>query len=157
MVSEIEESVLQKCKKNDVRLITLEFVDILGTPKSVTIPMEHLEEALANGIGFDGSSVEGFVRIHESDMIAMPDPSTFRIIPWRPTERREARIICDIYRPGGQPFEGDPRNILKKVLKEAEELGFIFNTGPELEFFLFKTEEGYKVKKEPHDTGGYFD
>jgi glutamine synthetase len=157
LTSEIEASVLQKCKKNDVRLIILEFVDILGTPKSVTIPMEHLEEALANGIGFDGSSVEGFVRIHESDMIAMPDPSTFRIIPWRPTERREARIICDIYRPGGQPFEGDPRNILKKVLKEAEELGFIYNTGPELEFFLFKTEDGYKIKKEPHDTGGYFD
>jgi glutamine synthetase len=157
LTSEIEASILQKCKKHDVRLITLEFVDILGTPKSVTIPMEHLEEALANGVGFDGSSVEGFVRIHESDMVAMPDPSTFRIIPWRPTERREARIICDICRPGGQPFEGDPRNILKTVLQEAAELGFIFNTGPELEFFLFKTEDGYQVRKEPHDTGGYFD
>jgi len=119
--------------------------------------MEHLEEALANGVGFDGSSIEGFVRIHESDMIAMPDPSTFRIIPWRPTERREARIICDIHRPGGQPFEGDPRHILKKVLKEAADLGFTYNTGPELEFFLFKTEDGYRVRKETHDTGGYFD
>jgi glutamine synthetase len=119
--------------------------------------MEHLEEALANGVGFDGSSIEGFVRIHESDMIAMPDPSTFRIIPWRPTERREARIICDIHRPGGQPFEGDPRHILKQVLKEAADLGFTYNTGPELEFFLFKTEDGYRVRKETHDTGGYFD
>ncbi|KON26162.1 glutamine synthetase, partial [miscellaneous Crenarchaeota group archaeon SMTZ1-55] len=96
MTSEIEASVLQTCKQEDVRLITCEFVDILGTPKSVTIPMEHLEEALVNGVGFDGSSVEGFVRIHESDMVAMPDPTTFRVIPWRPTERREARIICDI-------------------------------------------------------------
>jgi glutamine synthetase len=157
LTSELETSVLQQCKKNDVRLITCEFVDILGTPKSVTIPMEHLEEALANGVGFDGSSIEGFVRIHESDMIAMPDPSTFRIIPWRPTERREARIICDIHRPGGQPFEGDPRHILKQVLKEAADLGFTYNTGPELEFFLFKTEDGYRVRKETHDTGGYFD
>ncbi len=157
MTSDIEASVLQTCQQEDVRLITCEFVDILGTPKSVTIPMEHLEEALANGVGFDGSSIEGFVRIHESDMVAMPDPTTFRVIPWRPTERREARIICDIHRPGGQPFEGDPRYVLKKTLKEAAELGFTYNTGPELEFFLFKTEDGYRVRKETHDTGGYFD
>jgi len=150
-------SILQKCKKQDIRLITLQFVDILGTPKSVTIPTEHLEEAFANGVGFDGSSIEGFVRIYESDMVVMPDSSTFRIVPWRPIERREARIICDIYRPGGEPFEGDPRHILKKVLKEVKNLGFIFNTGPELEFFLFKTEDGFRIKKEPHDTGGYFD
>ncbi len=157
MTSDLEATVLQTCQQEDVRLITCEFVDILGTPKSVTIPMEHLEEALTNGVGFDGSSIEGFVRIHESDMVAMPDPATFRILPWRPTERREARIICDIYRPGGQPFEGDPRYILKKVLKEAADLGFTYNTGPELEFFLFKTEDEYQVRKETHDTGGYFD
>jgi glutamine synthetase len=154
---EQQASILQICKKKDVRLITLQFVDILGTPKSVTIPTEHLEEALINGVGFDGSSIEGFVRIYESDMIAMPDPSTFHILPWRPTERKEARIICDIQRPGGEPFEGDPRYILKKVLKEAGDLGFIYNTGPELEFFLFKTENGLRVKKETHDIGGYFD
>lgn len=156
-VIEQKDLILQECKKKNVQLITLQFVDIFGTPKSVTIPTEHLEEALTNGVGFDGSSIEGFVRIYESDMVAMPDPLTFRILPWRPTERGEARIICDIYRPGGQFFEGDPRNILKKVLKEAESLGFIFNTGPELEFFLFKTEDGFRVKKEPQDVGGYFD
>jgi glutamine synthetase len=155
--SEKAESVLQKCKKNDVQLITLQFVDILGTPKSVTIPTEHLDEALTNGIGFDGSSIEGFVRIYESDMVAMPDPSTLHIIPWRPAEKREARMICDIRRPGGHPFEGDPRTILKKTLKEADDLGFVYNTGPELEFFLFKTEDGFRVRTEPHDTGGYFD
>jgi glutamine synthetase len=155
--SEKAESVLQKCKKNDVQLITLQFVDILGTPKSVTIPTEHLDEALTNGIGFDGSSIEGFVRIYESDMVAMPDPSTLHIIPWRPVEKREARMICDIRRPGGHPFEGDPRTILKKALKEADDLGFVYNTGPELEFFLFKTEDGFRVRTEPHDTGGYFD
>ena len=157
VTNETEKSILEKCKACDVRLITLQFVDILGTPKSVTITIEHLKEALRKGVGFDGSSIQGFVRIYESDMVAMPDPSTFRILPWHPTERREARIICDMHRPGGKPFEGDPRYILKKALKEAEDLGFIFNTGPELEFFLFKTEDGYKVKKETHDTGGYFD
>lgn len=157
MTNEIEKAILKKCKTSDVRLITLQFVDILGTPKSVTITVEHLKDALSSGIGFDGSSIQGFVRIYESDMVAMPDPSTFRIVPWHPTERREARIICDMQRPGGKPFEGDPRYILKKVLKEAAKLGYIFNTGPELEFFLFKTEDGYKIKKETHDTGGYFD
>jgi glutamine synthetase len=157
LTDEIVNSILQKCKASDVRLITLQFVDILGTAKSVTIPTEHLEEALSRGKGFDGSSIQGFVRIYESDMIAMPDPSTFRIIPWRPTERREARIICDIKRPGGEPFEGDPRYVLKNALKEADDLGFIYNTGPELEFFLFKTGDGYSIQRETHDTGSYFD
>jgi glutamine synthetase len=156
-MSSKKDFIFEECEKKDVQLITLQFVDILGTPKSVTIPIKHLEAALTNGIGFDGSSVEGFMRIFESDMVAMPDPSTFHILPWRPAERKEARIICDIYRPGGKPFEGDPRYILKRVMKEAKNLGFIFNTGPELEFFLFKTGDGFKVKKEPHDTGGYFD
>ncbi|MFQ6075009.1 MAG: type I glutamate--ammonia ligase [Candidatus Bathyarchaeia archaeon] len=149
--------ILEICKKEDVGLIVLQFVDILGVAKSVTIPAEHLEEALDNGLGFDGSSIEGFVRIFESDMVAMPDPSTFRIIPWRPAEKKEARIICDIYRPGGRPFEGDPRFILKRVLGEAKEMGLVYNTGPELEFFLLKTEDGIKVRHVPHDVGGYFD
>ena len=157
MTSEQEETILQECTEKDVRLITLQFVDLLGTPKSVTIPTEHLEDAFTTGIGFDGSSILGFVRIYESDMVIVPDPSTFHILPWRPTERQEARIICDIHRPGGQPFEGDPRYILKQVLKEAEDLGFVYNTGPELEFFLFKIEDSFRVKTEPHDTGGYFD
>jgi glutamine synthetase len=130
---------------------------MLGMTKGVTVPTAHLEEAFTSGVGFDGSSIEGFVRIYESDMVAMPDSSTFKILPWRPSERKEARIICDIQRPGGEPFEGDPRYILKCALKEAKEMGFIYNTGPELEFFLFKTEDGPKVLTEPHDVGGYFD
>ena len=152
-----KEALLKECQEKDVRLITLQFVDILGAPKSVTIPIEHLEEALTNGVGFDGSSIEGFMRIYESDMVAMPDPSTFYILPWRPVEKKEARIICDILRPGGQPFEGDPRTILKNTMKEAEELGYVYNTGPELEFFLFKIEDALRILPEPHDTGGYFD
>jgi len=157
MLGEKERSILQECEKRNVKLATLQFVDLLGTTKCVTIPTEHLEDAFADGVGFDGSSIEGFVRIVESDMVAVPDPSTFRVLPWYPSERLEARIICDIYRPGGQAFEGDPRYILKKVLKEAKDMGFVYNTGPELEFFLFKTDEISNVRSEPHDVGGYFD
>lgn len=149
--------IIEECKKMDVRLVSLQFVDLLGTLKSVTIPTEHLEDALRDGIGFDGSSIEGFARIFESDMVAVPDTTTFSLIPWRPKERREARIICDIHRPGGKAFEGDPRHILRKTLDKAKKMGFIYNTGPELEFFLFKTEEGYRARKETHDVGGYFD
>jgi glutamine synthetase len=157
MVEEMDIKVLKECEENDVQLITLQFVDIFGVPKSVTIDRMHLERALIEGIGFDGSSVQGFARIFESDMIAKPDSSTFRILPLRAAEKREARIICDILRPGGQPFEGDPRYILKKALREAEDLGFIFNTGPELEFFLLRTENDFTKKIDPHDAGGYFD
>jgi glutamine synthetase len=149
--------VLEQAAQADVKLIVLQFVDILGNIKSVTIPVEHLGEAMDSGLGFDGSSVEGFVRIFESDLVMFPDPVTFQILPWRPRERREARIICDIARPGGKPFEGDPRYILKKAIGELEEQGFIYNTGPELEFFLLKRDNeplGYPV---PHDIGGYFD
>ncbi|MCK5626244.1 glutamine synthetase beta-grasp domain-containing protein, partial [Candidatus Bathyarchaeota archaeon] len=137
---EIKESILNKVKELNIKLIILQFVDILGTVKSVTIPVQHLNEALERGYPFDGSSVEGFVRIYESDLIAMPDPATFRILPWRPSERKEARLICDIQRPGGEPFEGDPRFILKQALKESKKLDMIYNTGPELEFFLFKKD-----------------
>ena len=151
------EEVLKFVKDKNVSFIQFWFTDVLGMLKSFAVTPTELETGMTEGMGFDGSSIEGFARIEESDMIAMPDPSTFRIIPWRPTEQREARIICDIHRPGGGPFEGDPRYILKRVLKEAADLGFVFNTGPELEFFLFKTEDGYREKKEPHDTCGYFD
>lgn len=154
---EMKKEVLEEVKKHDVRLIALQFVDVLGVTKSLTIPVECLEKALNEGIGFDGSSIEGFVRIYESDMVAMPDPSTFRILPWRPQEKREARIICDILRPGGEPFEGDPRYILKKTLKELSEEGYIYNTGPELEFFLLRTDGEPQVKPVPHDVGSYFD
>ena len=152
-----KKKVLEEVKKLDVRLIALQFVDILGVTKCLTIPVEQLERALYEGIGFDGSSVEGFVRIYESDVVAMPDPSTFRILPWRPSEKKEGRIICDIQRPGGEPFEGDPRYILKKALKELKKEGYIYNTGPELEFFLLKTNGELTVKPVPHDVGSYFD
>lgn len=154
---EIKDVILNKVKESNIKLIILQFVDILGTVKSVTIPVQHLNEALERGYPFDGSSVEGFVRIYESDLIAMPDPTTFRIFPWRPNDRKEARLICDIQRPGGEPFEGDPRFILKQALKESKKLDMTYNTGPELEFFLFKKDNTAQTKIVPHDRGGYFD
>jgi len=156
-LDEEKKRVLEEVKKFDVRLIVLQFVDILGATKSLTIPVEQLEKALNDGVGFDGSSIEGFVRIYESDMVSMPDPSTFRVLPWRPHEKGEGRIICDIQRPGGEPFEGDPRYILKRTLKELRKEGYVYNTGPELEFFLLRTNEEPQVKPVPHDVGGYFD
>jgi len=150
---ELKLKILDEIKTQGVKLISLQFVDLFGTLKSVTIPAEHLQESIDAGTGFDGSSIEGFVRIFESDMIAMPDLTTFRILPWRPDENREARIICDIKRPGGKNFEGDPRSILKKILKELRNEGLGYYTGPELEFFLL---ENNKVML-AHDYGGYFD
>ncbi len=154
---ESKDKVLEEAKRSNVRLIVLQFVDILGTLKSVTIPVEHLEDALDEGHPFDGSSVEGFVRIYESDLVAMPDPTTFAILPWRPRDRKEARIICDIQRPGGKPFESDPRQILKRALHDLEQEGYIFNVGPELEFFLLKMNGEPITKPVAHDFGGYFD
>jgi glutamine synthetase len=122
---EKKKKVLEEAKRSDVRLVIFQFVDILGSMKNVTMTIDRLEDALNEGIPFDGSSIEGFVRIFESDMIAMPDPTTFKILPWRPNERKEARIICDIHRPGGKPFEGDPRYILKRVINE-EKLHLIY-------------------------------
>ncbi|MCJ7808568.1 MAG: glutamine synthetase family protein, partial [Dehalococcoidia bacterium] len=117
------------------------------------ITVEELERVLDRGIGFDGSSIEGFARIDESDMVAMPDPATFCMLPWRPAEHTVARMFCDILKPGGEPFEGDPRYILKMNLKRAADLGYTFYVGPELEFFYFKDA----VSPEPLDQGGYFD
>lgn len=149
--------ILDKAKESNIKLIVLQFVDILGTMKSVTIPIDHLAEVLDDGCPFDGSSIEGFVRIYESDMVAMPDPTTFKILPWRPQDGKEARLICDIQRPGGKPFEGDPRHILKRALRDLEKKGYVFNVGPELEFFLLRMNETLITKPVPHDLGGYFD
>ena len=152
-----KEEVLQAVTENDVKFIRTQFTDTLGIVKSWAIPAEDLEGAFENGVMFDGSSIEGFTRIEESDMILMPDPSTFRILPWRPKEGAVARIIGDVYRPNGKPFEGDPRYVLKQAIAKAAEMGYSMNTGPELEFFLFKLDENGEPTTQLTDKGGYFD
>ncbi len=143
--------------EQDVRFIRLQFTDIFGTLKNVAITPSQLEKALSDECMFDGSSIEGFVRIEESDMYLRPDLDTFVIFPWRPQEGKVARLICDIYRPDGTPFEGDPRFVLKKVIAEAAAMGYVFNVGPELEFFLFNLDEHGKPTTNSPDEGGYFD
>ncbi|MDQ1329268.1 MAG: glutamine synthetase [Candidatus Poribacteria bacterium] len=146
--------VLEMVKKHDVKFIWLWFTDILGFLKSFAITVEELENALEDGMGFDGSSIEGFARIDESDMIALPDPSTFQLIPWRPREHNAvARMFCDIVEPGGKPYDGDPRRALKDILKKVAEKGYTYYVGPELEYFYFKDDKS----PEPLDKGGYFD
>ncbi len=147
------EKVLKNARDQGVKFVWLWFADILGTLKSFTITVEELERVLGEGLGFDGSSIQGFARIDESDMIAMPDPATFRIVPWRPRENAVGRMFCDILQPGGEPFEGDPRFVLKRNLQRAAERGYTFYVGPELEYFYFRDSQ----KTEPLDAGGYFD
>jgi len=151
--AEAVEYVLKMAKEHDIKFINLWFTDILGFLKSFSITIEELERAMEEGMGFDGSSIEGYARIDESDMIAMPDPDTFQLLPWRPREQSVGRMFCDIYKPEGNPFEGDPRYILKQNLKRAADLGYTFYVGPELEFFYFKNNKG----TETLDSGGYFD
>jgi glutamine synthetase len=150
---ESKEYVLKMAQEHDVKFINLWFTDILGFLKSFAITVEELEGALEEGMGFDGSSIEGFARIDESDMVALPDPDTFQLLPWRPKEQAVARMFCDILKPGGEPFAGDPRYTLKKNLKRIAELGYTFYVGPELEYFYFRDSKG----TEPLDAGGYFD
>jgi glutamine synthetase len=152
-MTESADYVLSACKENDVKFIRLWFTDILGGLKSFAITVEELHKALEVGIGFDGSSIEGFARIDESDMLARPDPATFQLVPWRPKERGVARMFCDIYHPDGRPFEGDPRYVLQRQLKRAADLGYTFYVSPELEYFYFKDSSGTV----PLDRGGYFD
>lgn len=147
------EYVLKTVKERDIRFVRLWFTDVLGFLKSFAITPAELETALTEGMGFDGSSIEGFTRIEESDMIAKPDPSTFAIIPWRPETHGVARMFCNVYTPDGNPFAGDPRNVLKRNLKRAADMGFSMYVGPELEFFYFKDSHG----TETLDEGGYFD
>jgi len=150
---EAKEYVLNVVKERNIKFIKLWFTDILGFLKSFTITAEELPDAMEGGVGFDGSSIEGFVRIEESDMVAMPDPNTFCILPWRPREYGVARMFCDILRPEGVPFGGDPRYVLKRNLQKAAEKGFTYYVGPELEYFYFKSPEGTEFL----DRGGYFD
>ncbi len=151
--AESREYVLKMTKEHNVKFIRLWFTDILGFLKSFAITVEELEGALEDGMGFDGSSIEGFARIDESDMVALPDPDTFQLLPWRPTEQAVARMFCDILKPGGEPFDGDPRYVLKRNLKRAADMGYTFYVGPELEYFYFRDSKG----TEPLDEGGYFD
>jgi glutamine synthetase len=130
---------------------------VMGAVKSVDMPVRHLEDVLTDGAWFDGSSVEGFARIQESDMRLKIDPETYAVLPWSSAESRRARVFCDIFMPNGDPFEGDPRGTLKRILKKLDERGWLFNIGPEPEFFLFKNRDGSGVHPVPHDTGGYFD
>jgi len=151
---ESKEYVLKMAKEHDVKFIRLWFSDVLGFLKSFAITRDELEQALEEGMGFDGSSIRGFVRIDESDMIAMPEPDTFQLLPWRPREHHAvARMFCDILKPGGEPFEGDPRYVLKCNLQRAAEMGYTYYVGPELEYFYFRDSKS----PEPLDEGGYFD
>ncbi len=152
-----KQDIIQMVEDEDVEFIRLQFTDMFGTLKNVAITKSQLEKALNNQCMFDGSSIEGFVRIEESDMYLYPDLDTFVIFPWRPQQGKVARIICDIYRPDGNPFEGDPRYILKRTIAQAAELGYQFNVGPECEFFLFHTDEEGRPTTISHERAGYFD
>lgn len=154
-----KESILRIAAEEDVRFIRLQFTDILGVMKSISITVDQLEKALDGELMFDGSSIEGFVRIEESDMYLRPDPDTFLILPWTSphSSSKTARLICDIYDPSNQPFSGSPRYALKKVLQEAAELGYTMYVGPEPEFFLFHMDENGVPTLETHDKAGYFD
>jgi len=152
-----KQDVIKTIKEQDVKFIRLQFTDIFGQLKNVAITATQIEKALDNKCMFDGSSIEGFARIEESDMYLHPDPNTFVIFPWKQEEGKVARLICDIYTPDGKPFEGCPRNILKRSLKNAADLGYTFNVGSELEFFLFLTDEQGKPTTKTHDAAGYFD
>lgn len=152
-----KQDIMKLVEEEDVEFIRLQFTDMFGTLKNVAITASQLEKALDNKCMFDGSSIEGFVRIDESDMYLYPDLNTFEVFPWRPQHGKVARMICDVYRPNGTPFEGDPRYVLKKVLKEAADMGYSFNVGPECEFFLFHTDDEGRPTTISHEKAGYFD
>jgi len=149
--------LIARVKEDKVKFISLQFSDVTGAVKSVDMPVGGLQGALEDGVWFDGSSVEGFARIQESDMLLRLDPDTYAVLPWSSAESRRARIFCDIFTPKGDPFEGDPRGTLKRQLAKLEERGWVYNVGPEPEFFLFKGSNGNGVHPVPHDSGGYFD
>ncbi|MCR4436736.1 MAG: type I glutamate--ammonia ligase [Clostridiales bacterium] len=158
MLEYTKEDILRLVKEQDVKFIRLQFTDIFGILKNVAITVEQLEKALDNRCMFDGSSIEGFVRIEESDMYLRPDVNTFVIFPWRPQTGKVARLICDVFNADGTPFEGDPRYVLKRELKKASDMGYsAFNVGPECEFFLFLTDSEGNPTTITHDNAGYFD
>jgi glutamine synthetase len=152
-----KQEILSRVKEDHVKFVSLQFSDVTGVVKSVDFPVHRLPEALDDGIWFDGSSVEGFARIQESDMRLVLDPDTYTVLPWTREELKRARIFCDIYQPDGSPFPGDPRGVLKRMLAKIEDRGWTFNVGPEPEFFLFKRNGPDAMHPVPHDIGGYFD
>ncbi|MFN8484431.1 MAG: type I glutamate--ammonia ligase [Anaerolineae bacterium] len=151
-----QQDVLARAKTDDVKFVNLQFIDVVGITKSVTLPVERLQEAFDRGIWFDGSSIEGFTRIQESDMFLVPDADTYRVLPWGQQAGKVARLVCDIFTPNGDPFDGDPRRILRHAVDLAAQQGLTYNTGVELEFYLFTPENG-RIRPAPHDVGGYFD
>ncbi len=151
------EDIVSRVREEDIRFIRMQFTDIFGQLKNVAITSSQIEKALNNQVTIDGSSIEGFVRIEESDMLLYPDLDTFTVLPWRPQHGKVARMICDVYKHNGAPFEGDPRHVLKRALKKAEDRGYCFNVGPECEFFLFQTDEKGEPTTHTGDKASYFD
>ena len=153
-----KEDIIRLVEDEEIEFIRMQFVDIFGQLKNVAITASQIEKAVNNQIMFDGSSIEGFTRINESDQCLYPDLNSFTIFPWRPSQGKVARLICDVYNPDGTPFVGDPRGVLRRVLRRAEDMGFdTFNIGPELEFFLFETDEMGRATTITRDEAGYFD
>lgn len=152
-----KQEILQIVEEEDVEFIRLQFTDIYGTLKNVAITAAQLEKALDNQCMFDGASIEGFASIEASDLYLYPDLDTFEIFPWRPQQGKVARLLCDVYKPDGRPFEGDSRYVLKKVMQEAEDMGYTFVVGPELEFFLFHRDDNGQPTVVTHEKAGYFD
>ena len=152
-----KQDIIRMADEEDVESIRLQFTDMFGTLKNVAITRSQLEKALNNQCMFDGSSIEGFVRIEESDMYLYPDLDTFTIFPWRPQQGKVARIICDVYCADGTPFEGDPRYVLRKEIARAAKMGYTFDVGPECEFFLFHTDDNGQPTTISHEKAGYFD
>ena len=150
------QDIIRMVRENDIRFLRLQFTDIFGAMKSVTVTASQVEKALKNDCRFDGSSIEGFTRIEESDMCLYPDPDSFCILPWS-EQGQVARLICDVYTTDGRPFEGNPRYVLERVLERARKMGYEFYVGPELEFFLFHTDDTGKATTRTYDEGGYFD
>ena len=152
-----KQDIMRRIEEEDIEFIRLQFTDMFGALKNVAITSSQLEKALDNKCMFDGSSIEGFVRIEESDMYLYPDLDTFETFPWRPQQGKVARLICDVYKADGTPFEGDPRYVLRRVLKEAEDMGYHFNVGPECEFFLYHTDDNGMPTTISHEKASYFD
>jgi len=157
MAKYTKEDIIRMVEEEDVEFIRMQFTDIFGQMKNVAITASQIEKAVDNKIMIDGSSIEGFTRIHESDQYLYPDLDTFCILPWRPMSGKVARLICNVYNPDGTPFKGDPRHVLQDAIDKAAEKGYVFNIGPECEFFLFETDEDGKPIAKTGDEAGYFD